>query len=142
MNTAAISCTVSGTLSGNRAPSFSRRPLKYGRRRSATVAGLAGSTRAATLWLFSAATRAHLDGRGVGCVAMLGQPIWRNQVSSAPDAAGQEVDRAQAGAHPKLWADLGDGCERTGLALSVDGEREEGIDRGFERAGTPLHLGE
>ena len=30
----------------------------------------------------------------------------------------------------------------SGLGSSADGKGEEGIDRGFERAGTPLHLGE
>ena len=29
-----------------------------------------------------------------------------------------------------------------GLGSSADGKGEEGIDRSFERAGTPLHLGE
>jgi hypothetical protein len=30
----------------------------------------------------------------------------------------------------------------SGLGSSADGKGEEGIDRSFERAGTPLHLGE
>ena len=30
----------------------------------------------------------------------------------------------------------------SGSGSSADGESEEGIDRSFERAGTPLHLGE
>ena len=42
------------------------------------------------------------------------------------------------------------GCEPTsamavnepGLGSSADGKGEEGIDRSFERTGTPLHLGE
>jgi hypothetical protein len=29
-----------------------------------------------------------------------------------------------------------------GLGSSADGEGEKGVDRGFERTGTPLHLGE
>ena len=31
---------------------------------------------------------------------------------------------------------------KPGLGSSADGKGEEGIDRSFERAGTPLHLGE
>jgi hypothetical protein len=30
----------------------------------------------------------------------------------------------------------------SGLGSSADGKGEEGIDRSFERTGTPLHLGE
>ena len=30
----------------------------------------------------------------------------------------------------------------SGLGSSADGKSEEGIDRSFERTGTPLHLGE
>jgi len=32
--------------------------------------------------------------------------------------------------------------QRSALGSSADGKSEEGIDRSFERAGTPLHLGE
>jgi TetR/AcrR family transcriptional repressor of nem operon len=33
-------------------------------------------------------------------------------------------------------------ANESGLCLSAEGESEEGIDRNFERTGTPLHLGE
>ena len=58
--------------------------------------------------------------------------------SHRPAIAGRGGRRGSAFRNP----DAGGQMNESGLGSSADGESEEGIDRSFERAGTPLHLGE
>ena len=58
-------------------------------------------------------------------------------------AAGEESHRAQATALSKSREPTSAmAVNEPGLRDIADGKGEEGIDRSFERAGTPLNLGE
>ena len=72
------------------------------------------------------------------------QPTGRNDVSGISRmAAGQQAHRAHAPASSKCREPTSAmAVNEPGLGSSADGKGEEGIDRSFERAGTPLHLGE
>ena len=96
---------------------------------AATVAGLAPASRAARYW---PSLRSQSSISRTACSRRSALPV-----------AGPQAHRAHATALSKSREPTSAmAVNESGLGSSADGESEEGIDRSFERAGTPLHLGE
>ena len=70
-------------------------------------------------------------------------PLGAAKCPASRTAAGPQAHRVDAPASSKSSEPTSAmAVNEPGLGSSADGEGEEGIDRSFERAGTPLHLGE
>ena len=65
----------------------------------------------------------------------------RHWPTLATAVTGTDPDTPGKAGRESQWTTLS-AMNESGLGSSADGEGEEGIDRSFERAGTPLHLGE
>ena len=71
------------------------------------------------------------------------QPAGRGEVSRITKAAGPQAHRVDARASSKSREPTSAmAVNEPGLGSSADGKGEEGVDRSFERAGTPVYLGE
>lgn len=70
------------------------------------------------------------------------QPIGRGEESCIRTAVGPQAHRLDARASKCRALTSAMAVNDPGLSSSADGQGEKGIDRGFERAGTPLYLGE
>ncbi len=71
------------------------------------------------------------------------QPAGRDEVSRITKAAGPQAHRVDARAPSKCREPTSAmAVNEPGLGSSADGKGEKGVDRSFERTGTPMYLGE
>ena len=73
----------------------------------------------------------------------LSNPPGAARCPASRTAAGPQAQRVDARAPSKCREPTSAmAVNEPGLGSSADGKGEEGIDRSFERAGTPVYLGE
>ena len=71
------------------------------------------------------------------------QPTGATRCPASRTAAGPQAHRVDARASSKSREPTSAmAVNEPGLGSSADGKGEEGIDRSFERTGTPMYLGE
>ena len=71
------------------------------------------------------------------------QPTGRGEVTRITNGSVSQAQRADARASSKSREPTSAmAVNEPGLGSSADGKGEEGIDRSFDRAAAPVHLGE